>query len=89
MPGRHFRSFTAVSADKDQISTATWGQRLACLRTTICRHPAASIGATVLGTGVRGLLSDLGGLLRSLPVLPVCLRAGQQGVAKGDRFGAG
>jgi hypothetical protein len=25
MPGRHFRSFTAVSADKDQISTATSG----------------------------------------------------------------
>jgi hypothetical protein len=25
MPGRHFRSFTALSADKDQISTATSG----------------------------------------------------------------
>jgi capsular polysaccharide biosynthesis protein len=25
MPGRHFRSFTAVSADKDQINTATSG----------------------------------------------------------------
>ena len=75
-----------VAQARDGTRGARRPQRVTCL----CRN--TELGADLLFTGVRLLLSGLSGLaglVRSLSVLLAYLGAGPQGAAIGDPFGTG